>query len=135
MIERIKVWGGQATRWGILGSLTFFFAFPFVWMLITTFKRTSDLYDLKHNPFLFYEWPTFEHIHRLFYETLYGRWLLNTAFVGVLVVLITLATRRPRRLCLGAAHGELGREVGHRHLPHLFGSADAFIHPAVARGG
>ena len=42
-------------------------------MLITTFKRTSDLYDLKHNPFLFYEWPTFEHIHRLFYETLYGR--------------------------------------------------------------
>ena len=40
MIERIKIWGARSTRWGILGTLTFFFAFPFVWMLITTFKRT-----------------------------------------------------------------------------------------------
>ena len=95
MIEQIKKCGGQATRAAILGGLTFFFAFPFVWMLITTFKRTSDLYDLKHNPFLFYELPTLEHIHRLFYETLYGQWLLNTAFVGVLVVLITLALAVP----------------------------------------
>src|SRR5215813_2661933 len=89
MTERVKHWGGQATSWGILGTLTIFLAFPFVWMLITAFKRTSDLYNLKHNPFLFYEPPTLEHIHRLFSETQYGEWLLNTVFVGVLVVLIT----------------------------------------------
>jgi multiple sugar transport system permease protein len=112
MIERIKIWGAQATRWGILGSLTFFFAFPFVWMLITTFKRTSDLYDLKHNPFLFYEWPTFEHIHRLFYETLYGRWLLNTAFVGILVVLITLALAVPAGYALARLTGSWGAKLG-----------------------
>ncbi len=112
MIERIKLWGARSTRWGILGTLTFFFAFPFVWMLITTFKRTSDLYDLKHNPFLFYEWPTFEHIHRLFYETLYGQWLLNTVFVGVLVVLITLALAIPAGYALARLTGNWGAKLG-----------------------
>jgi multiple sugar transport system permease protein len=112
MIERIKIWGARSTRWGILGILTFFFAFPFVWMLITTFKRTSDLYDLKHNPFLFYEWPTFEHIHRLFYETLYGQWLINTAFVGVLVVLITLVLAVPAGYALTRLTGNWGAKLG-----------------------
>jgi len=28
--ERVKNWGGQATRWTILGALTIFLAFPFV---------------------------------------------------------------------------------------------------------
>src|SRR6266542_3479602 len=93
--ERVKIWGARAAHGSILGTLTIFLAFPFVWMLITAFKRAGDLYNLKHNPFLFYEWPTLEHIHRLFYETLYGEWLLNTAFVGVLVVLITLALAVP----------------------------------------
>jgi len=112
MIERIKIWGARSTRWGILGTLTFFFAFPFVWMLITTFKRTSDLYDLKHNPFLFYDWPTLEHIHRLFYETLYGQWLINTAFVGVLVVLITLVLAVPAGYALTRLTGNWGAKLG-----------------------
>ena len=95
MRDQMKSWGARSTRAGILGVLTFFFAFPFVWMLITAFKTTSDLYNLKHNPFLFYEWPTLEHVKRLFFETLYGEWLINTAFVGILVVLITLALAVP----------------------------------------
>src|ERR1043166_9929466 len=64
-------------------------------MLITTFKTTGDLYNLQHNPFWFYEPPTLEHVHRLFTETLYGQWLLNTAFVGAMVVAITLALAVP----------------------------------------
>jgi multiple sugar transport system permease protein len=112
MREQIKNWGAQSTRVGILGVLTFFFAFPFVWMLITTFKRTSDLYDLKHNPFLFYEWPTLEHVQRLFYETLYGQWLINTAFVGVLVVLITLALAVPAGYALARLSGRWGAKLG-----------------------
>jgi len=112
MSERIKSWSAQFTRWGILGALTFFFAFPFVWMLITTFKQTSDLYDLKHNPFLFYEWPTLEHVHRLFYETLYGQWLINTAFVGVMVVLITLLIAVPAGYALARLTGSWGAKLG-----------------------
>jgi multiple sugar transport system permease protein len=108
MKERAKIWGAQAVRWSILGVLTVFLAFPFAWMLITAFKRTSDLYDLKHNPFVFYEPPTFEHVHRLFSETAYGQWLLNTIFVGVLVVIITLRRSRGLRLSASGRMGRLG---------------------------
>jgi multiple sugar transport system permease protein len=112
MVERIKIWGGRATRCSVLGGLTFFFAFPFVWMLITTFKRTSDLYDLRHNPFLFYELPTLEHVKRLFFETLYVQWLINTAFVGVLVVLITLVLAVPAGYALARLTGNWGAKLG-----------------------
>jgi multiple sugar transport system permease protein len=112
MVERIKIWGGRATRCSVLGGLTFFFTFPFVWMLITTFKRTSDLYDLRHNPFLFYELPTLEHVKRLFFETLYVQWLINTAFVGVLVVLITLVLAVPAGYALARLTGNWGAKLG-----------------------
>ena len=69
---------------------TIFAAFPFYWMFITAFKRTSDLYNLQNNPFIFNEPPTLEHLHLLFFGTLFPRWLLNTFFVGPIVVGITL---------------------------------------------
>ena len=112
MLDQMKSWGARSTRAGILGVLTFFFAFPCVWMLITAFKTTSDLYNLKHNPFLFYEWPTLEHVKRLFFETLYGEWLINTAFVGILVVLITLALAVPAGYALARLSGSWGAKVG-----------------------
>jgi len=112
MLDRTKRWSALSTRVGILGVLTFFFAFPFVWMLITAFKRTSDLYDLKHNPFLFYEPPTLEHVKRLFFETLYGQWLLNTAFVGTLVVLITLLLAVPAGYALARLTRNWGAKLG-----------------------
>lgn len=109
---QVRSWGARAVRWGILAGLTTFLAFPFSWMVITAFKRTSDLYDLKHNPFLFYEPPTLEHIDRLFLETLYGQWLLNTAFVGVLVVLITLVLAVPAGYALARLTGTWGEQLG-----------------------
>ena len=106
------MWGARATRWGVLGSLTLFLAFPFGWMLITAFKQSSDLYDLKHNPFLFYEPPTLDHVRRLFVETQYGEWLLNTAFVGALVVLITLVLAVPAGYALARLTGKWGEKLG-----------------------
>jgi multiple sugar transport system permease protein len=111
-LHRLGMWCARCGRWGVLGALTLFLAFPFVWMLITAFKRTSDLYNLKHNPFLFYEWPTLEHIDRLFTDTLYGRWLLNTAFVGLLVVIITLALAVPAGYALARLTGKWGEKLG-----------------------
>jgi multiple sugar transport system permease protein len=110
--ERLKIWGGRATRWGILGGVTIFLTFPFAWMLITAFKRTGDLYDLKHNPFLFYQPPTFEHVNRLFTDTLYGQWLLNTAFVGLSVVAITLVLAVPAGYALARLTGQWGEKLG-----------------------
>jgi multiple sugar transport system permease protein len=110
--QQVRSWGARGGRWGILGILTLFLAFPFAWMLITAFKQTGDLYDLKHNPFLFYDPPTLKHVHRLFADTLYGRWLLNTFFVGVLVVAITLVLAVPAGYALARLTGKWGEKLG-----------------------
>jgi multiple sugar transport system permease protein len=112
MNERVKSLGARATRWMILGIITFFLAFPFAWMLITAFKRTGDLYNLQHNPFLFYEPPTLEHVKRLFADTLYGQWLINTALVGVLVVAITIVLAVPAGYALARLSGAFGEKLG-----------------------
>ena len=43
MSERVKIWGGRTARWSILGTLTIFLAFPFVWMLITMSSIVSTV--------------------------------------------------------------------------------------------
>jgi multiple sugar transport system permease protein len=70
-------------------------AFPFYWMVITTFKTNSDLYAVQNNPLWFNEPPTLAHIDYLFNKTLFGRWMLNSGIIGVSVVLITLAIATP----------------------------------------
>jgi multiple sugar transport system permease protein len=99
-------------RWGVLIAFSSALAFPFYWMLITTFKRTSDLYDLKNNPFLFHEPPTLEHLRLLFRETLYPRWLWNTTLAGILVVAITLLLSVPAAYALARLTGRWGERLG-----------------------
>ena len=48
----------------------------------------------------------------LFFETLYGRWLFNTAFVGVLVVAITLLLALPAGYVLARLTGRWGEQLG-----------------------
>ncbi len=97
---------------GLVGLFTIFSAFPFYWMLVTTFKRTSDLMRRGNNPFLYNEPPTLEHLRVLFQDTLYGRWILNTAFVGVLVTGITLLLALPAGYALARLAGRWGEQVG-----------------------
>ncbi|HXB54279.1 MAG TPA: carbohydrate ABC transporter permease [Vicinamibacteria bacterium] len=95
--------------------LAFFFlvlGFPFYWMTITTFKQGSDLYNLKNNPFIFNAPPTLEHLRLLFGETLFLRWLGNTALVGVLVVGITLLFALPAAYALARLTGRWGERLG-----------------------
>ncbi len=68
---------------------------PFVWAAITTFKQDSDLYRRRNNPFVFNETPTGDHIDLLFNRTGFATFAWNTLWVGVLVVLITLALSLP----------------------------------------
>ncbi len=56
--------------------------------------------------------PTLEHIQRLFSETQYGEWLLNTALVGVLVVIITLVLAVPAGYALARLTGQWGEKLG-----------------------
>src|SRR3990172_11137092 len=94
---RGRRFAGRAGHFGGVAVFTVFTAFPFYWMLITTFKRTSDLLNRQSNPFIYNQPPTLENLRVLFFDTLYGRWLLNTAFVGLAVVVITLLLSVPAR--------------------------------------
>jgi len=110
--HRLKQGLARGTHFGIVAAFTIFAAFPFYWMLLTTFKRTTDLMNRTHNPFIYHEPPTLEHVRVLFFETLYGRWLLNTAFVGVLVVAITLLLALPAGYALARMTGRWGEQLG-----------------------
>lgn len=103
--SRWRRWGASGAHFGLLAAFAAFTAFPFYWMVITTFKRTHDLIDVKHNPFLFNAPPTLEHLGILFHDTQFGQWLANTTLVGVLVVVITLVLTVPAGYSLARLPG------------------------------
>ena len=108
-LRRATARGGHL---GLIGLFTVFSAFPFYWMLITTFKRTSDLMMRTNNPFIYNESPTLENLRVLFFDTLYVRWLGNTLFVGVLVVVLTLLLAVPAGYALARLTGRWGEQLG-----------------------
>jgi multiple sugar transport system permease protein len=103
---------GKIGNFAIIAAFTAFAAFPFGWMVITMFKRTGDLLDPGHNPFLYHQPPTLDNLRVLFDETLFVRWAGNTLFVGVLVVLITLLIAVPAGYSLARLTGSLGEQLG-----------------------
>jgi multiple sugar transport system permease protein len=109
---RVRRWGARAGHAGVLGLFVVFAAFPFYWMLITTFKQTTDLYDPHHDPFLFNQPPTLEHLRLLLFDTLYIRWLGNTALVGLIVVGLTLVLAIPAGYALARLSGRWGERLG-----------------------
>lgn len=110
--RRARTWIARITMWAVRIFFAMILAFPFYWMLITTFKRTTDLYNLKNNPFVFNESPTLEHLRLLFHETLFVRWVLNTAFAGTIVVIITLLLAVPAAYALARLTGGWGAQLG-----------------------
>jgi len=73
-----------------LAVFLFVLLFPFYWMTTTTFKPDNELYDYaRFNPF-WVAHPTLEHIEKLFFETSYPSWLINTMVVSVAATAISL---------------------------------------------
>ena len=101
-------------RVAVVATFAVLLAFPFYWMAITSFKRTSDLYDLEHNPFVFNAPPTLEHLSLLVHETPFLRWLWNTTLAGGAVVAITLALSVPAAYALARLTGRWGGRLGSR---------------------
>jgi multiple sugar transport system permease protein len=105
-------------------------------MLMTSLKTNGDLYDVEHNPFVFnealaapneaqplhgYGWLPLgvENITTRNYSFLfnepgvnYVQWLQNTALVGGIVVLITLALSLPAGYALARLSGSWGQSAG-----------------------
>lgn len=108
----ISTWWPTLLKVVILAIFAVLLAFPFYWMVITTFKQNSDLYDLGNNPFIFNAKPTLDHLRFLFGQTMYLRWLGNTALVGVIVVAITLLLSIPAAYALTRLTGRWGQRLG-----------------------
>jgi multiple sugar transport system permease protein len=122
--------------WLVVGPFAILLAFPFYWMLMTSLKTNGDLYDIEHNPFVFNEALTapnedqplrgqawlplgIENITTRNYSFLftepgihYVDWLKNTALVGGIVVLITLALAVPAGYALARLSGSWGQSAG-----------------------
>ena len=97
------------------GAVAFFFilaAFPFYWMVITSFKTNADLYSVEHIPFWFNDPPTLDHFRYLFEKTLFATWLLNSLIIGLAVVAITLVTALPAAYSLARMTGKTGETLG-----------------------
>jgi multiple sugar transport system permease protein len=103
---------GKAVNFAIIAAFAMFAAFPFAWMLITMFKQTRDLLDPGHVPFIYNLPPTLDNLRVLFNDTLFVRWATNTAFVGVLVVFITLLVAVPAGYSLARLTGAIGEQLG-----------------------
>jgi multiple sugar transport system permease protein len=99
----------------IILAFTAFAVFPFYWMVVTTFKQNSDLYvgatNTAHNPFIFNQPPTLEHLRTLFEQTLFLTWVANTLLVGALVVAITLLLAVPAGYSLARLTGTWGERL------------------------
>jgi multiple sugar transport system permease protein len=92
-----------------------FATFPFYWMVVTSFKQNADLYvgatNTAHNPFIFNQPPTLDHLRTLFGQTLYPTWVANTLMVGVAVVVITLLLAVPAGYSLARLTGRWGERL------------------------
>lgn len=98
--------------WAAILAFCTFTAFPFLWMLITTFKDDADLYRQLGNPFLFNLPPTLEHLRVLFFDTNFPVFIRNSTVIGALVVIITLAISIPAGYSLARLTGRWGERAG-----------------------
>jgi len=102
----------KAAHTAVLIFFVTFLAFPFYWMVITAFKTNQDLYDTHNNPYLFNSPPTLRHLSVLFEDTKYLQWLLNTGFVGVVVVVITILLDVPAGYAIARMTGAWAQTLG-----------------------
>ena len=98
--------------YGIVAIFVIMTTFPFYWMVITSLKSNSDLYNVTNIPFWFNEAPTLEHFEYLFQQTLFTRWLWNSLVIGLCVTAITLVTAVPAGYSLARMTGRTAESLG-----------------------
>jgi multiple sugar transport system permease protein len=96
----------------VLAMFCLFAAFPFIIMLINTFKQDADLYRPKNNPFVYNLPPTLENLRLLFQDTNYLTFVKNSLIVGIAVVIITLVIAVPAAYSLARLSGRAGEQAG-----------------------
>lgn len=108
----LRHWLKRAMIYSAVVFFCLFSAFPFLVMLINTFKDDKDLYRPQNNPFTYNFPPTLEHLKFLFENTNYTTFLKNSFLVGFLVVIITLIISIPAAYSLARLTGRWGERAG-----------------------
>lgn len=75
--------------WVSLIGFCVFTLFPFVWMLATSLRANTEMYNTQLNPFIVRQ-PTLEHYRYLLAETKFLRWLFNSAVVALAASAISM---------------------------------------------
>ena len=99
----------RAFQYGVVVPFAIVLAFPFAWMAITSLKPEAQVYD-PTKVWSFH--PTLASYGYLFHHTGYLRWIRNSCFVGLVVVVITLAVALPAGYALARLSGRIGRSLG-----------------------
>jgi len=102
-------WRHRLFSYGVVVPFAIVLAFPFVWMLVTSLKPEAQVYDPTKT---WHFHPTLASYGFLFHHAAYVRWLENSCFVGVTVVIITLAIAMPAGYALARLAGRVGRSLG-----------------------
>jgi multiple sugar transport system permease protein len=102
-------WRKRLFSYGVVVPFAIVLAFPFVWMAVTSFKNQAQVYD-PTKVWSFH--PTLANYGFLFHQTDYLRWIRNSSFVGLMVVLITLLVAMPAGYALARLSGKVGRSLG-----------------------
>ena len=73
-----------------LSIIVIILLFPFYWMALTAIKPNAQLLDMETvNPF--WTWsPTFQHIHKLLFDSAYPVWLWNTMYVATAATALSI---------------------------------------------
>ena len=67
-----------------------FAVFPFYYMVITSLKKDTELYNLKAVPFLIQTGVITDHYHFLFFKTEFWTWMKNSLIISVTATSISL---------------------------------------------
>jgi len=111
-MRTLKHWLKRVFLYLTVAAFCFFSASPFLWMIITMFKQDRDLYRASNNPFLYNLPPTLDHLRLLLVQTNFPIFLRNSLFIGIVVVLITLAISIPAAYSLARLVGRWGERAG-----------------------
>jgi multiple sugar transport system permease protein len=109
MTRALHAWREKGFAYTIVIPFAIVLGFPFVWMAITSLKREDQVFNPAHT------WsfpPTLSAYGYLFHHTKYVKWLLNTFFVGGVVVAITLVIAVPAGYALARLAGRTGQTLG-----------------------
>ena len=121
MNRKLKRLLGRLAFYALLVVIVFYTVFPFYWAIVSSLKAGSELFKVEFWP----PQPAWDNYLAVFREQPFGRNILNSVFVAVSTVVLSLA------LAVAAAYA-LGRIQFRGRTPLLFTILGVSMFPQIA---